>query len=145
MKIEYNTIGFVRSPYKNLEDIPNQPHFAKDVTGRIEILPELEPGLKDLKGFSHLILICHFHASSDFHLQLIPSGERNSRGLFATRSPNRPNPIGISVVRIIKIEKNILHISDLDILDGTPVIDIKPYVREFEKLFDVRSGWNDVN
>lgn len=144
MKIEYEPIGFVRSPYKNLKEIPNQPHYAKDITGQVEIFPEYEPGLKDLDGFSHLILVCHFHMSSEFRLQVVPSGETEIRGLFSTRSPNRPNPVGISIVRLKKIEKNILLISDLDILDGTPVIDLKPYVREFEKLSDVRNGWNDV-
>jgi tRNA-Thr(GGU) m(6)t(6)A37 methyltransferase TsaA len=144
MKIEYEPIGFVRSPYKNLKEIPNQPHYAKDITGQVEIFPEYEPGLKDLDGFSHLILVCHFHMSSEFRLQVVPSGETGIRGLFSTRSPNRPNPVGISIVRLKKIEKNILLISDLDILDGTPIIDLKPYVSEFEKLSDVRNGWNDV-
>ncbi|MGB5849332.1 MAG: tRNA (N6-threonylcarbamoyladenosine(37)-N6)-methyltransferase TrmO [Ignavibacteriaceae bacterium] len=144
MKIEYEPIGFVRSPYKNLKEIPNQPHYAKDITGQVEIFPEYELGLKDLDGFSHLILVCHFHMSSEFRLQVVPSRETEIRGLFSTRSPNRPNPVGISIVRLKKIEKNILLISDLDILDGTPVIDLKPYVGEFEKLSDVSIGWNHV-
>ncbi len=144
MKIEYGPIGFVRSPYKNLEEIPNQPHYAKDIAGQVEIFPEFELGLKDLGGFSHVILICHFHRSIEFRLQVVPSGETEIRGLFSTRSPNRPNPVGISIVRLKRIEKNILLISDLDILDGTPVIDLKPYVNEFEKLSDIRVGRNDV-
>ena len=144
MKIEYEPIGFVGSPYKNLKEIPNQPHYAKDINGQVEIYPEFELGLKDLGGFSHLILVCHFHMSSEFRLQIVPSGETEIRGLFSTRSPNRPNPVGISIVRLIKIENNILLISDLDILDGTPVIDLKPYVSEFEKLSEVRKGWIDV-
>jgi tRNA-Thr(GGU) m(6)t(6)A37 methyltransferase TsaA len=144
MKIEYKPIGVVSSPYRNLKEIPNQPHYAKDIAGQVEIFPEYRSGLKDLDGFSHLILVCHFHMSSVFSLQIVPSGESDMRGLFATRSPNRPNPVGISIVRLIKIEDNILHISDLDILDGTPVIDLKPYVREFEKLSKVRDGWNDI-
>ncbi len=144
MKIEYEPIGIVHSPYKNLEGIPNQPHYAKSITGQVEIFPEFELGLKDLDGFSHVILVCHFHRSSGFCLQVVPSGETETRGLFSTRSPNRPNPVGISIVRLVKIENNILLISDLDILDGTPVIDLKPYVREFEKLSRVRDGWNDV-
>ncbi len=144
MKIEYKPIGFVRSPFKNLKEIPNQPHYAKHITGQVEIFPEYKSGLKDLGGFSHLVLVCHFHMSSKFHLQVVPSGETETRGLFSTRSPNRPNPVGISIVRLKKIEDNILHISDLDILDGTPVIDLKPYVREFEKLSKVRNGWNDI-
>jgi len=143
MKIEYRPIGLVRSPYNNLKEIPNQPDLAKDITGQVEILPEFELGLKDLDGFSHIILVCHFHMSSQFCLQIVPSDETEMRGLFSTRSPNRPNPVGISIVRLKRIEKNILIISDLDILDGTPVIDLKPYVREFEKLSAVRSGWKD--
>lgn len=144
MKIEYESIGFVHSPYRNLKEIPNQPHYAKDIIGQVEIFPEYKLGLKDLGGFSHLILVCHFHMSSEFSLQVVPSGETKTRGLFSTRSPNRPNPVGISIVRLKKIEDNILHISDLDILDGTQVIDLKPYVREFEKLSKVRDGWNDI-
>lgn len=144
MKIEYKPIGVVSSPYRNLKEIPNQPHYAKDIAGQVEIFPEYRSGLKDLDGFSHLILVCHFHMSSVFSLQIVPSGESDMRGLFATRSPNRPNPVGISIVRLIKIEDNILHISDLDILDGTPVIDVKPYIREFENLSDVRIGWKNV-
>jgi tRNA-Thr(GGU) m(6)t(6)A37 methyltransferase TsaA len=144
MRIEYKPIGFVHSPFKSLKEIPSQPHYAKDINGQVEIVPEFEPGLKDLDGFSHIILVCHFQMSSEFRLQVVPSGETETRGLFSTRSPNRPNPIGVSIVRLKKIKNNILLISDLDILDGTPVIDLKPYVREFEKLSDVRSGWNDV-
>lgn len=144
MKIEYESIGFVRSPYRNLEEIPKQPHYAKDIAGQVEILPEYKSGLKDLDGFSHLVLVCHFHMSSKFSLQVVPFGETEKRGLFSTRSPNRPNHVGISIVRLKKIEDNILFISDLDILDGTPVIDLKPYVREFEKLSKVRNGWNAI-
>ncbi len=127
MKFEYEPIGVVHSPYRNLEEIPNQPHYAKDISGQVEIFPEYRSGLKDLDGFSHLILICHFHMSSAFNLQVVPSGESDAKGLFATRSPNRPNPVGISIVRLINIEDNILHISDLDILNETPLIDLKPY------------------
>ncbi len=144
MKIEYEPIGFVRSPYKDLKEIPRQPYFAKGKTGQVEIFPEYESGLRDLDGFSHIILVCHFHMSSEYRLQVVPSDETEIRGLFATRSPNRPNPVGISIVRLNKIENNILLISDLDILDGTPVIDLKPYVREFEKLSEVRNGWIDA-
>ncbi len=144
MKFEYEPIGFIHSPCTDLKEIPNQPYYAKGITGEIEILPQFELGLDDLDSFSHLLLLCHFHMSTDFRLKIVPSGEIEKRGLFSTRSPNRPNPIGISVVRLKKIEKNILIISDLDILDGTPVIDIKPYVREFEYLSEVRTGWADT-
>lgn len=143
MKIEYKPIGFVRTPYNTLDGVPNQPHVGKDIAGCIEILPEYKEGLADLDGFSHIILICHFHMSSNCNLKVIPNGETKMRGLFATRSPNRPNPIGLSIVRLQKVEGNKLWIYDLDILNGTPVLDIKPYVGELNKLSDVRSGWNN--
>jgi tRNA-Thr(GGU) m(6)t(6)A37 methyltransferase TsaA len=141
MRIEYQSIGVVRSPFKELQKVPNQSYYAKDVEGTVEVYPEFEAGLKDLDGFSHLFLICHFHMTTDYRLHIVPSADTELRGLFATRSPKRPNPIGISIVRLNKIEKNILFISDLDILDGTPVIDIKPYVAEFERFTNVRVGW----
>ena len=141
MKIEYQSIGVVHSTFKELQKVPNQSYYAKDVNGTVEVYPEFEPGLKDLDGFSHLFLICHFHMTADYRLHIVPSADTELRGLFATRSPKRPNPIGISIVRLNKIEKNILFISDLDTLDGTPVIDIKPYVAEFERFTNVRVGW----
>lgn len=143
MKIEYTPIGYVHSPFNTLDEIPNQPHHGKGITGRVEVLPEFAPGLKDLDGFSHVVLICHFHQSRGYRLEVVPPGETRPRGLFATRAPVRPNPVGLSVVRLEKIEKNILRISNLDILDKTPVIDIKPYISEHETLSDVHMGWID--
>ena len=97
--------------------------------------------MSDLDGFSHIILLCHLHKISDYKLHVVPSGEKKSKGLFATRSPNRPNPIGFSIVRLNEISDNRLMISGLDILDGTPVLDIKPYFREFESDRDIKTGW----
>jgi len=141
MKIEYNSIGFVHSPFKNLNNIPNQPSKAKGIEGVVEVYPDFQKGLKDLDGFSHIILLCHFHKASEHNLNVVPSGETKSRGLFATRSPNRPNPIGFSVVRLNDINENQLMISDLDILDGTPVLDIKPYFPEFDSNENIKTGW----
>ena len=97
--------------------------------------------MKDIDGFSHIILLCHFHRISEYNLDVVPSGETISRGLFATRSPRRPNPIGFSVVRLNKIRKNRLMISNLDILNGTTVLDIKPYFREFKSDVCIQTGW----
>jgi len=141
MKIEYNSIGIVHTPFKDLDKIPNQPSKAEGTKGVVEVYPVYQKGLKDLDGFSHIILLCHFHRISEYNLDVVPSGETISRGLFATRSPRRPNPIGFSVVRLNEIRKNRLMISDLDILDGTPVLDIKPYFREFKPDAYIKTGW----
>ena len=132
MRIEYNPIGIVHTPFKDLISIPNQPSKAKGTKGVVEVYPSFQKGLKGLDRFSHIILLCHFHKISKFNLHVVPSGETKFRGLFATRSPNRPNPIGISVVRLNDIHENRLMISDVDILDGTPVLDIKPYFQEVD-------------
>jgi tRNA-Thr(GGU) m(6)t(6)A37 methyltransferase TsaA len=141
MKIEYNPIGIVHTPFKDLNGIPNQPSEAKGVEGTIVLFPEFQKGLKDLNGFSHIVLLCHFHMTSEHKLVIIPSGETKPRGLFSTRSPNRPNPIGLSIVRLNQIRDNLLMISDLDILDGTPVLDIKPYFRENQFVESIKTGW----
>jgi len=141
MKIEYNPIGIVLTPFKDLNGIPYQPSKAKGVEGTIVLYPKFCRGLKDLDGFSHIILLCHFHMTSKYKLVVTPSEETEPRGLFSTRSPRRPNPIGFSVVRLIDIHEDRLMISDLDILDGTPVIDIKPYFREFDSDEDIKTGW----
>jgi tRNA (adenine37-N6)-methyltransferase len=141
MKIQYNAIGMVHTPFKDLNEIPKQPGRGKGIEGRIEIYPEYQQGLRDLDGFSHIILLCHFHKVTDFHLNVIPSGRTESRGLFATRTPRRPNPIGFSVVRLLSVEENRLEITDLDILDGTPLLDIKPYFHPLEAEDVVKTGW----
>jgi tRNA-Thr(GGU) m(6)t(6)A37 methyltransferase TsaA len=141
MKIEYRPIGVVHSPFDKLEDIPDQPHFAKGVKGTVEVFPEFQNGLQDLAGFSHVILLCHFHLVEGYRLRVTPSRDSNLRGLFATRSPRRPNPIGLSMVRLEGIEDNVLSVLDLDIMNETPVLDLKPYVGELDKLEGVRTGW----
>ena len=141
MKIELTPIGIIHSPFKEPEDMPIQPAGAAGVKGTVEVFEEFHPGLNDLDGFSHIFLLYHFHRSRSFNLQVVPFMDSETRGLFATRAPKRPNPIGISVVRLDKIEDGLLHIQNLDILDGTPLLDIKPYVPEFDAPLEVRTGW----
>jgi len=134
-------IGIIRSPYKETEGTPIQTTGAKGVGGSVEILPECAEGLKDLDGFSHIILIYHFHLSKGCALTVRPFLDDTPRGVFATRAPKRPNAIGISVVRLVKIEGTTLHIEDVDIVDCTPLLDIKPYVPEFDAKAAERTGW----
>ena len=141
MKIEYQPIGVVHSPFNKLEDIPDQPYFAKGISGTVEVFPDFQNGLQDLAGFSHIILLCHFFLVEGYRLHVTPSADSHLRGLFATRSPRRPNPIGLSIVRLEGVEGNILSVLDLDIMNETPVLDLKPYVGEFDKLEGVRMGW----
>jgi tRNA-Thr(GGU) m(6)t(6)A37 methyltransferase TsaA len=141
MKIEYQPIGLIHTPFKQRPGMPIQPSRGRGVRGTVEIAPEYADGLADLDGFSHVVLIYHFHRSQGFDLRVTPFLDTEKRGLFATRAPRRPNPIGLSVVRLIGIEDNRLLIEDLDILDGTPLLDIKPYVPEFDHRTEVREGW----
>ena len=139
--ITYKPIGVVHSPFSETKGMPIQPSGAKGIKGTVELLPEYAEGLQDLEGFSHIILIYHLHLSTSFSLKVKPFLDNQLRGVFATRAPRRPNPIGLSVLRLIKIEGNMLHVEDIDILDGTPLLDIKPYVPEFEVQEAVRIGW----
>ena len=140
-EIKYKPIGVIHSPFKAAKGTPIQPAGAKGIDGTVEVLPEYAKGLKDIDGFSHLILIYHFHLSQEASLEAKPYMDNETRGIFAMRSPNRPNPIGISVVRLVKVEDNVLHIQDVDIVDGTPLLDIKPYVPEFDIREVERIGW----
>jgi tRNA-Thr(GGU) m(6)t(6)A37 methyltransferase TsaA len=141
MTFEYRSIGVIHSPFKVTEGMPIQPSGAESVKGTIEIHPQYVEGLKDIEGFSHIILLYHFHRRKDTKLTVIPFLDSQPHGVFATRAPSRPNPIGISTVKLIKIEKNILHIENVDILDGTPLLDIKPHVPEFDQSTTVKIGW----
>ncbi len=140
-KFVYQPIGVIRSPFKNLEGMPIQPPGAAGVFGTVEIDPQYESGLKDLDGFSHIVLIYHFHGSAGFSLQLVPFLDDEPRGVFATRAPRRPNAIGLSVVRLKKTKGNILEIENVDVLDGTPLLDIKPFVPDFDVFQNIRTGW----
>jgi tRNA (adenine37-N6)-methyltransferase len=138
----YKSIGVVHSPFKEPKNVPIQAVASKGTAGTLEIYPEYAEGLQDLDGFSHLILIYHFHLiKSDCSLLVKPFLDDQLHGVFSTRSPARPNKIGISLVSLTKIEKNILHIQDIDIIDGTPLIDIKPFVPEFDCRKTTRIGW----
>ncbi|MCL1074878.1 tRNA (N6-threonylcarbamoyladenosine(37)-N6)-methyltransferase TrmO [Shewanella dokdonensis] len=141
MKIEYSPIGIIHSPFQQQAGTPVQPSRANNAEGRIELLPEYIEGLADLQGFSHIVLLCHLHQCSGFQMKVTPYLDDNQRGLFATRSPRRPNPIGLSVVELLSIDNNMLNIRNLDLLDGTPVLDIKPYVGEFDQRQGARFGW----
>lgn len=141
MNIEYKPIGTLRSPFKDINDMPIQPSSAKGVRGTVEIESELVAGLKDLEGFSHITLIYHFHLSKGYSLEVRPFLDNNTHGVFSTRAPKRPNSIGISLVKLIRIDGCILHIEDVDIVDGTPILDIKPYVPEFDVRKVERIGW----
>jgi tRNA-Thr(GGU) m(6)t(6)A37 methyltransferase TsaA len=141
--ITYKPIGTIKSPFKTLEGMPIQPIGACGVTGEIHIDEEYVEGLIDLDEFSHIMLIYHLHLSNGYSLSVKPFLDDKLHGVFATRAPKRPNPIGLSVVRLIKVNDNILHISNVDIVDGTPLLDIKPYIPHFDKDEgeDVCIGW----
>jgi tRNA (adenine37-N6)-methyltransferase len=141
MNIEYTPIGIIHSPFKEPVGMPIQPTGAAGVAGTVEVFEDFRAGLKDLEGFSHIILLYHFHRSQGFNLHVVPFMDSQIRGLFATRAPRRPNPVGLSVVRLLRIENGILHIENVDILDGTPLLDIKPYVPDFDAPKEVRTGW----
>ncbi len=140
-EIVYKPIGVIRTPFKDAEGVPIQPTAARGVKGIVEVYPEYAEGLKDLEGFSHIILIYHFHLIKTCRLLVVPYLDSEVRGVFATRAPARPNPIGISIVRLLRIEGNVLHVEDVDIVDGTPLLDIKPYVPQFDSRLQVRIGW----
>lgn len=133
-------IGIIHTPYSDLSECPVQPSRSQDIA-EVEVFREYESGLLDLGGFSHIILLFAFHRSEGYFLLVKPFLDDHVRGLFATRAPRRPNPIGISVVRLIEIKTNILTVKGIDMVDGTPLIDIKPYVSEFDRRDDVRLGW----
>ena len=140
----YQPIGIIRSGHLEADKTPIQPVYAKGAKGRAEILPEFAEGLRDLEGFSHIYLIYHFRRAGAAKLKVKPFLQDIERGLFATRAPCRPNPIGLSVVRLVKIEGTILYLEDVDILDGTPLLDIKPYTAKFDCLATTRNGWQDA-
>ena len=141
MEIKFRSIGTIHSPFNDLADMPIQPNGEASAPGTIEIYPDFSAGLKDLQDFSHLILLYHLHKVNQMQLIVVPFMDSEPRGVFATRAPVRPNPIGLSVVPLHKIEGNILFVDQLDVLDRTPVLDIKPYVPEFDAMIDVRIGW----
>jgi tRNA-Thr(GGU) m(6)t(6)A37 methyltransferase TsaA len=141
MRIEYQQIGIIHTPFQEAEGTPIQPTGAAGVQGAVEVFPEFAQGLQDLDGFSHIILIYHFHRSDGFTLLVTPFMDSVQRGVFATRAPKRPNPIGLSVVQLNKLRNQTLLIENADILDGTPLLDVKPYIFEFDHYATDRIGW----
>ena len=133
-------IGVIRSPFVTRAGMPIQASRS-DAVGRVEVYPEYSAGLRDLGGFSHIILLYSFHLSSGYNLIAKPFLDDESHGVFATRAPRRPNPIGLSVLRLEKIDGLTLHVSNIDIVDGTPLLDIKPFVPAFDCPPDVSIGW----
>ncbi len=140
-KIIYKSIGIIHSPFKDTKGMPIQSEGAKGINGTIEIDPEYAAGLKDLEGFSHIILLYHFHLSKSCSLTVKPFLDKVMRGVFATRAPRRPNPIGVSVVKLLRVEGCTLYIEEVDVVDGTPLLDIKPYVPKFDVKQAKRIGW----
>jgi tRNA-Thr(GGU) m(6)t(6)A37 methyltransferase TsaA len=134
-------IGIIHTPFKELENMPIQPSGAAGIRGTAELFPEFAEGLKDLDGFSHIVLLYRFHESRGYKLMVTPFLDSEPRGVFATRAPKRPNPIGLSIVSLVQIRGSSLEIENVDILDGTPLLDIKPYVPEFDHQENCRIGW----
>lgn len=139
--IHYHPIGRITSPFKDNVGVPRQAIGASHVSATIEVFDEFSAGLKDLEGFSHIVVVFHLHRVTNPSLVAHPPWDGKEHGVFATRSPYRPNPIGISIVCLERIDRNTLHISCVDMIDGTPVLDIKPYVPELNPAGDVRVGW----
>ena len=144
-EIIYRPIGVIHSPLKTSKGAPIQPEGAKGIKGSVSLDKEYRQGIKDLGGFSHIILVYHFHLVKGYSLKVKPYMDNHLHGIFATRAPKRPNPIGISVVRLNKIKGSLLYIEDVDVIDGTPLLDIKPYVSDFDKPQAVRIGWLEKN
>lgn len=140
-ELTLHPIGIIRSPHTVAEETPIQPVFAQGVAGRAEILPQFVAGLADLDGFSHIWLLHWFHQAGAPRLTVRPYLQDAEHGVFATRAPTRPNPIGLSLVRLVRREGCVLHLEDVDVLDGTPLLDIKPYVPRFDYRANVRVGW----
>jgi tRNA (adenine37-N6)-methyltransferase len=139
--ITYQPIGIVHSPFVEPEGTPIQPAASNGTEAFIEIFPEFADGLKDLDGFSHIYVLFHLHLINKHPLTVIPFLDNEPHGVFSTRSPGRPNPIGISVVQLGKVEGNRLFIKNIDMLDGSPVIDIKPYIQQFDVFETTKNGW----
>lgn len=142
-QIVMRPIGVIHSPYKNSKNIPIQGIFEHQQKAWLELKKKYAAGLKDLNGFSHAIILYYFHKSQREDIQARPFLEQNKHGIFAIRSPHRPNHIGLSIVKIEKIETNKMYFTQVDVLDQTPVLDIKPYVKYFDSRKDVTCGWLD--
>jgi tRNA-Thr(GGU) m(6)t(6)A37 methyltransferase TsaA len=141
MVITYEPIGVIQSPFTDIENVPIQPPAAEGIRGTVTVFADYVVGLKDLEGFSHIFLLYHFHRVAQTRLTVVPFLDSAPRGVFATRAPTRPNPIGLSIVRLVAIEGNVLQVENMDVVDGTPLLDIKPYVPAFDHQAGERIGW----
>jgi len=139
--ITFRPIGIISTPFQEPKGTPIQPRAAAGAVGTVKVFPEYCQGLQDLDGFSHIFLLYHFHHCQGFSLLVKPFLDEVQRGVFATRAPARPNPIGLSLVRLDRIEHDTLHVREVDILDGTPLLDIKPFVPQFDTRDQARIGW----
>lgn len=143
LEIVFRPIGIVHSQHREAARTPVQPCYAADCAGTAEIFPEYAAGLKDIEGYSHIYLLYYLHRASAASLLVKPFLQDVERGLFATRAPCRPNPLGMSIVRLLGRDGNVLRIRGVDILDGTPLLDIKPYAARFDCIAGTRNGWQD--
>lgn len=141
--IVFSPIGIIRSEHQEAGRTPIQPIYARDCPGRVELFPQFAEGLRDLAGFSHLYLLYHFDRATPARLRVKPFLQDVERGVFATRAPCRPNSIGLSIVELIAVEGLVLHLNGVDILDRTPLLDIKPYTARFDRIALTRNGWQD--
>jgi len=139
--MQWTPIGTIHSPFHEPADMPVQPCGAQGVLGQIELLPEYAPGLRDIEGFSHLIVLYQFHRVTRSELLVTPFLDPCKHGIFATRAPTRPNPIGLSILQLNGVDGNRLEVENIDILDGTPLLDLKPYIPEFDRVDQARIGW----
>ncbi len=147
MKIELESIGTIRTKFKEIEGMPIQPAGAKGIEGKLEIKDKFADGLKDLDGFSHIHIIYLLHKVEGYMLEVKPFMDNNTHGVFATRSPKRPNRIGMSVVKVKKVKGNTVYVENIDVLDETPLLDIKPYVPQLyeDTIDELRIGWFEKN
>lgn len=143
LRISYKPIGIIHSEHTLAEKTPIQSVYAKGCKGKVEVFEEFASGLSDLEGFSHIYLLYHFHQAPPVKLRVKPFLQDVERGIFAIRGPGRPNAIGLSIVELTGLENNILHVDGMDILEGTPLLDIKPYTEKFDRFDLKRSGWQD--
>lgn len=141
MEMKFKAIGIIHSPYKTVENMPVQTSASKNVEAEIEIFDQYKEGLSDLDGFSHIYVIFFLNMVGEPKLKVIPFLDTVERGIFATRSPARPNAVGLSLAELVSVKGNRIIIRGVDMLDGSPVIDIKPYVPDFEICDNVKKGW----
>ena len=140
-QIVLNVLGKIKTPWLTLENMPIQPTGAKGVKGVIELSPKYYSGIKEIEKFSHIILIYELHLVTKPQLEVIPFMDTTTKGIFATRSPKRPNKIGISIVEIERVENNKIHILDVDMINDSPILDIKPFFEDFDNRFNTKKGW----